>query len=240
MSPRAFTGWTVETAARDRRLRVPPRDARRRREDRPRPQAPGRPRRSRMASGARHRRARIPATAHFIATKLVRRFVSDSVPPALVDRVAATFARTDGDIRECLRTIFTSPEFFSRAAYKAKVKSPFELVVSALRAVGAAARQHAAHGAADRAGSASRCTGTWRRTDIRSAAMRGSTPARSSRASTSASWWRRVVCPARRRPNGRMGRRSPHSRTTRRWMASSARFSAARHRRTRARCSRAA
>jgi uncharacterized protein (DUF1800 family) len=78
-----------------------------------------------------------PATAHFIATKLVRRFVSDSVPPALVERVAATFTRTDGDIRECLRTIFTSPEFFSRAAYKAKVKSPFELVVSALRAVGA-------------------------------------------------------------------------------------------------------
>jgi uncharacterized protein (DUF1800 family) len=78
-----------------------------------------------------------PATARFIATKLVRRFVSDSVPPALVERVAATFTRTDGDIRECLRTIFRSPEFFSRAAYKAKVKSPFELVVSALRAVGA-------------------------------------------------------------------------------------------------------
>ena len=80
-----------------------------------------------------------PATARFIAMKLVRRFVSDSVPPELVDRVAATFARSDGDIRECLRTIFTSPEFFSRAAYKAKVKSPFELVVSALRVVGARA-----------------------------------------------------------------------------------------------------
>ncbi|MEO6210201.1 MAG: DUF1800 domain-containing protein [Gemmatimonadaceae bacterium] len=78
-----------------------------------------------------------PATAHFIATKLVRRFVSDSVPPALVDRVAATFTRSDGDIRECLRMIFTSPEFFSRAAYKSKVKTPFELVVSALRVVGA-------------------------------------------------------------------------------------------------------
>jgi uncharacterized protein (DUF1800 family) len=78
-----------------------------------------------------------PATARFIATKLVRRFVSDSVPPALVDRVALTFTRSDGDIRECLRTIFTSPEFFSRAAYKAKVKSPFELVVSAMRVLGA-------------------------------------------------------------------------------------------------------
>ena len=83
--------------------------------------------------------ATTPATARFIATKLVRRFVIDSVPPELVDRVAKTFTRTDGDIRECLRTIFTSSEFFSRAAYKAKVKSPFELVVSALRVVGAAA-----------------------------------------------------------------------------------------------------
>ncbi len=81
--------------------------------------------------------ARNPATAHFIATKLARRFVSDSPPPALVDRAAATFTRTDGDIRETLRTILTSPEFFSRAAYKAKVKSPFELVLSALRSVNA-------------------------------------------------------------------------------------------------------
>src|SRR6185437_16189333 len=79
-----------------------------------------------------------PATAHFIAAKLVRRFVSDSPPPALVDRAAATFMHTDGDIRETLRTIFTSSEFFSREAYKAKVKTPFELVVSALRATGAA------------------------------------------------------------------------------------------------------
>ncbi|MGH7626675.1 MAG: DUF1800 domain-containing protein [Gemmatimonadaceae bacterium] len=82
--------------------------------------------------------ANSPATAHFIATKLVRRFVSDSPPPALVDRAAATFTRTDGDIRETLRTIFTSSEFFSHEAYKAKVKTPFELVVSALRATDAA------------------------------------------------------------------------------------------------------
>jgi uncharacterized protein (DUF1800 family) len=81
--------------------------------------------------------ARHPSTAHFISMELVRRFVSDSPPPALVDRAAQTFTRTDGDIREVLRTIFTSPEFFSRAAYKAKVKTPFELVASALRAVGA-------------------------------------------------------------------------------------------------------
>ncbi|HEX6533545.1 MAG TPA: DUF1800 domain-containing protein, partial [Gemmatimonadaceae bacterium] len=81
--------------------------------------------------------ARHPATARFIATKLARRFVSDTPPPALVERAAATFTRTDGDIREVLRTIFTSPEFFSRAAYHGKVKSPFELVVSAARALGA-------------------------------------------------------------------------------------------------------
>jgi hypothetical protein len=54
-----------------------------------------------------------------------------------VDRAAATFTRTDGDIRETLRTIIMSPEFFSRAAYRSKVKSPFEVVVSAARALGA-------------------------------------------------------------------------------------------------------
>ena len=81
--------------------------------------------------------ARHPATARFIARKLAIRFVSDDPPPALVERAAATFSRTNGDIRETVRTIVTSPEFFSRAAYRAKVKSPFELVASALRAIGA-------------------------------------------------------------------------------------------------------
>ena len=81
--------------------------------------------------------ARSPATAHFIASKLARRFVSDSPPPALVARAAATFTRTDGDIRETMRTIVTSPEFFSAAAYRSKVKSPFELVASVMRSMGA-------------------------------------------------------------------------------------------------------
>jgi hypothetical protein len=81
--------------------------------------------------------SRSPATAHFIATKLARRFVSDSPPPALVDRAAATFLRTDGDIRETLRTIITSPEFFSQRAFHSKVKTPFEVVVSAARALNA-------------------------------------------------------------------------------------------------------
>ncbi len=81
--------------------------------------------------------ARHPATARFIAQKLAVRLVSDAPPKALVDRATATYLATDGDIREVVRTIVTSPEFFSRAAYRAKVKSPFELVASALRAVGA-------------------------------------------------------------------------------------------------------
>ena len=81
--------------------------------------------------------AKSPATARFIATKLARRFVSDSPPPALIARAANVFLSTDGDIRETLRTIITSPEFFSTAAYRSKVKSPFELVVSTLRAMDA-------------------------------------------------------------------------------------------------------
>jgi hypothetical protein len=81
--------------------------------------------------------ARHPSTAHFITTKLVRHFVSDSAPPALVNRCAAVFSKTDGDIRETMRCIVTSSEFFSRAAYRAKVKTPFEVVASGLRAMNA-------------------------------------------------------------------------------------------------------
>ncbi|MCU0618962.1 MAG: DUF1800 domain-containing protein [Gemmatimonadaceae bacterium] len=81
--------------------------------------------------------ARHPATARHIATKLARRFVSDTPPADLVDRAAATFTRTGGDLRETVRTIVTSPEFFARSAWRAKVKSPFEVVVSAMRALGA-------------------------------------------------------------------------------------------------------
>jgi uncharacterized protein (DUF1800 family) len=83
--------------------------------------------------------ARSPATARFIAQKLAIRLVSDNPPQELVNRAANTFMKTDGDIREVVRTIVTSPEFFSRNAYRSKVKSPFELVASALRAVGAQA-----------------------------------------------------------------------------------------------------
>jgi uncharacterized protein (DUF1800 family) len=81
--------------------------------------------------------AQHPSTARFIATKLARRFVSDTPPPALVDRAAATFRETSGNIREVVRTIVTSPEFFAADAYRAKVKTPFEFIVSAVRATDA-------------------------------------------------------------------------------------------------------
>ncbi len=76
-----------------------------------------------------------PSTAKFIATKLARRFVSDTPPAALVERATATFLRSKGDIRAVVRTIVTSPEFFASASYRAKVKSPFELVTSTMRAM---------------------------------------------------------------------------------------------------------
>jgi uncharacterized protein (DUF1800 family) len=80
--------------------------------------------------------ARHPSTAKFISTKLARRFVSDDPPPALVKRMAHTFQSSDGDIRAVLHTMIYSPEFWSRSAYRAKIKTPYELVVSAVRALG--------------------------------------------------------------------------------------------------------
>ena len=71
--------------------------------------------------------ARHPSTATFIATKLARRFVADTPPPALVARAASRFRETDGDIREVVRTILTSPEFFAAEAYRAKVKTPVRI-----------------------------------------------------------------------------------------------------------------
>ncbi|HZE26468.1 MAG TPA: DUF1800 domain-containing protein [Terriglobales bacterium] len=81
--------------------------------------------------------ARHPSTAHFICSKLAMRFVSDDPPPALVDRMAETFRKKDGKIREVLKTMFNSPEFWSDDAYRAKVKTPLEFVVSAVRATAA-------------------------------------------------------------------------------------------------------
>jgi uncharacterized protein (DUF1800 family) len=84
-----------------------------------------------------HLLARHPATARFVCNKIAQRFVSDDPPPALVDRMAKTFLKKRGDIREVLKTMLDSPEFWAPAAYRAKVKTPLEFVVSALRATGA-------------------------------------------------------------------------------------------------------
>jgi len=80
--------------------------------------------------------AKHPSTAKFISTKLARRFVSDNPPAPLVARMAKTFESSDGDIRAVMHIMIYSPEFWSREAYRAKIKTPFELVVSAVRALG--------------------------------------------------------------------------------------------------------
>jgi uncharacterized protein (DUF1800 family) len=84
-----------------------------------------------------HILAHHPATAKFVCTKLAVRFVSDNPPPAMVDRMTQTFLKKDGNISEVLKTMLKSPEFWSEDTYRAKVKTPLEFVVSALRASGA-------------------------------------------------------------------------------------------------------
>ena len=84
-----------------------------------------------------HMLATSPATAKFISTQLAVRFVSDTPPPALVDRMAKAFVASNGDIKTVLRTMFDSPEFWSPEVYRAKVKTPEEFVISAVRATGA-------------------------------------------------------------------------------------------------------
>jgi uncharacterized protein (DUF1800 family) len=90
-----------------------------------------------MEEGERmiHILAHRPATAHRIASKLCQRLVSDDPPPALVDRVTKKFLDTDGDLRQTVKAVIDSPEFWDPKFYRAKVKSPFEYVISAVRAV---------------------------------------------------------------------------------------------------------
>jgi uncharacterized protein (DUF1800 family) len=130
---RAFTGWTIEQPRQGGSFRFEPRL-----HDAGEKVVLG----HRLpAGGGRQDGERVldllaahPATARHIATKLARRFVSDTPPAPLVERVAAVFLASKGDLREVTRAIVMSPEFFAPAARRAKVKSPFEFVVSALRA----------------------------------------------------------------------------------------------------------
>jgi len=78
-----------------------------------------------------------PSTARFISSKLARRFVSDNPPEALVDQMASTFRKTDGDLRAVMTVLLTSKEFLSPEVERVKIKNPFEFVVSSLRATGA-------------------------------------------------------------------------------------------------------
>ena len=80
--------------------------------------------------------ARHPSTAKFISTKLARRFVSDTPPQSLITKMAQTFQSSDGDIRAVLHTMIYSPEFWSRESFRAKIKTPYELVISTARAIG--------------------------------------------------------------------------------------------------------
>jgi uncharacterized protein (DUF1800 family) len=131
---RAFTGWTITTPRTGGAYRFEPRF-----HDDGEKVVLGR----RIPAGGGERDGELvldllsahPSTAAFIATKLARRFVADDPPPALVARAAARFTATDGNIREVVRTIVTSPEFSAASAYRAKVKNPFEFVVSSIRAI---------------------------------------------------------------------------------------------------------
>jgi uncharacterized protein (DUF1800 family) len=82
-----------------------------------------------------HILAHHPATAHHIAYKLAQRLVADEPPKALVDRVAKRFLDTDGDLRQTVKAVIDSPEFWDPHSYRAKVKSPFEYAISAVRAI---------------------------------------------------------------------------------------------------------
>ncbi len=77
-----------------------------------------------------------PATAHFIASKLAAKFIADEPPTAVVDEMTKTFLTSKGDIKAVLLTMVMHPDFWAKAKEKEKIKSPFELAVSAVRATG--------------------------------------------------------------------------------------------------------
>ncbi len=132
---KVFTGWTLEKPSEGMGFRYDPRM-----------HEPGpkfvlghriKPKGEDEGREVLHMLATSPQTAHFISLKLAERFVSDDPPSALVDRMAKTFEKKKGDIREVLATMFHSPEFWAESSYRAKVKTPLEFVASAVRATGA-------------------------------------------------------------------------------------------------------
>jgi uncharacterized protein (DUF1800 family) len=129
---KVFTGWTIEKPYEglgfkyDPRMHEPGPKFVLGHRIKPRGEAEGRE--------VLHMLATSPQTAHFISLKLAQRFISDDPPPALVDRMAKTFQKKKGDIREVLTTLFHSPEFWADSAYRAKVKTPLEFVASTVRA----------------------------------------------------------------------------------------------------------
>jgi uncharacterized protein (DUF1800 family) len=80
--------------------------------------------------------AKNPATARFIARKLCTKFISDKPPESAVQKIASVFLKTDGDLRAVYRALFHLPEFWSTAAMRSKIKTPWEYEISAIRAVG--------------------------------------------------------------------------------------------------------
>ena len=129
---KCFTGWTVNPPAQGGEFRFNPNR-----------HEPG----DKMVLGHRipggggeeglavlHLLAQSPQTAHFLSTELAYRFVSDTPPPALVDRMTKAYLEHDGNISAVLSAMFQSPEFWTAEVYKAKVKTPIEFMASALRA----------------------------------------------------------------------------------------------------------
>jgi uncharacterized protein (DUF1800 family) len=132
---KVFTGWTLDNPRQEMNFRYDPRM-----------HEPGpkivlghtiKPSGEDEGREVLHMLATSPQTAHFISLKLAQRFVADDPPPALVNRMAKTFEKKKGDIREVLSTLFHSPEFWDDGTYRAKVKTPLEFVASAIRATGA-------------------------------------------------------------------------------------------------------
>lgn len=130
---RCFTGWTVEQPLRGAKFRFAPRM-----HDNGEKLVLGQkiPAGGGMEDGWRvlHLLAQHPNTARFISRKLAQRFVADEPPASLVDKMAQTFRKSDGDLRAVMKTLLFSTEFASEGAYRAKMKSPLEMVAGALRA----------------------------------------------------------------------------------------------------------